>query len=128
VLSHEVLEAIVDPRCNLWAANNGGRTYSYEVGDPVEAPTYQVDAVSLSNFVYPAWFDPMMNGVEGVLFDHLGLLKAPFTLLPEGYCVYASAGAEHQIFGDKFPEWRREMKRENPHSRTSRRLGQLDKG
>jgi|ERR1700688_969039 len=56
-LSHEVLEMFVDPNCNLWASNDAGRAYSFEVCDPVEAPTYDVNGVSVSNFVTPSWFD-----------------------------------------------------------------------
>lgn len=123
VLSHEVLEAIIDPYCNLWANNNAGRAYSYEVCDPVEAPTYVMSDVSVSNFVYPAWFDPM--AAPKILFDHLGKLTEPFSILPEGYCVYVGAGAEHQVFGDRFPGWRKAMKHENEHSRTNRLVRQL---
>ena len=78
VLSHEVLEMFVDPNCNLWANNEKGRAYSYEVCDPVEAPTYDVDGVSVSNFVTPAWFDPLADK-KGTQYDKLGLLKKPFS-------------------------------------------------
>jgi hypothetical protein len=121
VLSHEVLEMYVDPNCNLWANNDKNRAYSFEVCDPVEAPTYVVDKVSVSNFVTPAWFDPLAS--KSATFDKLGLLKAPFTLLKGGYVVYASAGKEHQSFGAQFPRWRRAVKK-GPMSRTSRRLVQ----
>ena len=50
-LSHEVLEMLVDPNCNLWANDDKGSAYSVEVCDPVEAPTYTVNGVSVSNFV-----------------------------------------------------------------------------
>jgi hypothetical protein len=59
VLSHEVLEMFIDPNCNLWSADDEGRVYSFEVCDPVEAPSYEVKGVSVSNFVTPAWFDPL---------------------------------------------------------------------
>src|SRR3974390_342122 len=51
VLSHEVLEMFVDPNCNLWANDDKGSAYSFEVCDPVEAPSYTVAGVSVSNFV-----------------------------------------------------------------------------
>ena len=57
VLSHEVLEMFIDPNCNLWANDGRGSAYSFEVCDPVEAPTYTVNGISVSNFVSPAWFD-----------------------------------------------------------------------
>jgi len=123
VLSHEVLEMFVDPNCNLWANNNAGRTYSFEVCDPVEAPTYDVDGVSVSNFVTPAWFDPLADR-KGTQYDKLGLLKKPFTLLPGGYVVYASAGKEHQENGDQMPDWRLAAK-SNDMGRTARRKRQI---
>lgn len=121
VLSHEVLEMLCDPACNLWAADGNGRAYSYEVCDPVEAPTYEVTGVSVSNFVLPTWFDPQAS--PGAKFDHLGVLQAPFSIAKGGYAVYLEAGAEQQVYGDQFPGWRKAMK-EAPTSRTQRRLTQ----
>ncbi|MBO0813638.1 MAG: hypothetical protein J2P30_00565 [Actinobacteria bacterium] len=123
VLSHEVLELLIDPACNLWAADGHGRAYSYEACDPVEAPTYEVAGVSVSNFVLPAWFDPEQP--SGAKYDHLGLLRKPFSLLPGGYCVYLSAGAEHQVYGEEFPDWRRAMK-SGAYARTRRRIAQAE--
>lgn len=121
VLSHEVLEMYVDPNCNLWANNGRGSAYSFEVCDPVEAPTYTVSGVSVSNFVTPAWFDPLAPATAQ--FDKLGQLKAAFSILKGGYVVYESAGKEHQKFGDEFPGWRKNMKA-GPLARTRRRLTQ----
>jgi hypothetical protein len=125
VLSHEVLEMFVDPNCNLWANNNQGAVYSFEVCDPVEAPTYDVNGVSVSNFVTPAWFDPLAPPTAQ--FDKLGKLHAPFTMVKGGYVVYSSAGTAHQKFGDEFPQWRREMK-SGPLARTRSRMKQLSAG
>ncbi len=119
VLSHEVLEMFVDPNCNLWSNNDKGQVYSFEVCDPVEAPSYEINGVSVSNFVTPAWFDPLAPPTSQ--FDKLGLLKSPFSILKGGYVVYSSAGKEHQQFGEEFPRWRREMK-QGPSTRTRRRL------
>ena len=107
-LSHEVLEMFVDPNCNLWANDGKGSAYSLEVCDPVEAPTYTVSGVSVSNFVTPSWFDPLAPATAQ--FDKLGLLTAGFSVLTGGYMVYESAGKEHQQFGNQFPNWRKEMK------------------
>src|SRR5215813_7175064 len=62
VLSHEVLEMFVDPNCNLWANDGNGSAYSMEVCDPVEAPTYTVSGVSVSNFVTPVLVRPAGPG------------------------------------------------------------------
>jgi hypothetical protein len=124
VLSHEVLEMFIDPDCNLWANDGKGSAYSFEVCDPVEAPTYTVKDVSVSNFVTPCWFDPLSS--KSAQFDKLGHLTAPFSILKGGYVVYESAGKEHQKFGDEFPQWRREMKR-GPLARTRLRLTQAER-
>ena len=121
VLSHEVLEMFIDPNCNLWSNDGKGGIFTFEVCDPVEAPSYAIDGVSVSNFVTPAWFDPQAGA--GAQFDKLGLLTAPFGILKSGYVVYAKAGQDHQKFGEDFPRWRKEMK-QGPYSRTHRRLTQ----
>jgi hypothetical protein len=121
VLSHEVLEMFIDPNCNLWANDGHGAAYSFEICDPVEAPTYVVSNISVSNFVTPAWFDS--QAAPGAQFDKLGQLHAPFSILHGGYVVYESAGKEHQKFGAEFPGWRKEMK-SGPLARTRRRIAQ----
>jgi hypothetical protein len=122
ILSHEILEMFVDPNCNLWASNGNRRVYSVEVCDPVEAPTYEVNGVSVSNFITPAWFDPLAADNEKKAFDKLGLLKKPFTLLKGGYLVYSSSGKEQQEEGAEMPTWRLNAKSKNTHfARTNRR-------
>jgi hypothetical protein len=111
----------VDPNCNLWAKDGKGAAYSFEVCDPVEAPSYAVNGVSVSNFVTPSWFDPLAPATAQ--FDKLGQLHAAFSILKGGYVVYESAGKEQQKFGDEFPEWRKQMKA-GPLARTRRRLVQ----
>jgi hypothetical protein len=125
VLSHEVLEMFVDPNCNLWANDGQGSAYSFEVCDPVEAPTYTVDGVSVSNFVTPSWFDP--QAATTAQLDKLRQLTTPFSILQGGYVVYETAGKEQQKFGEKFPDWRKQMKT-GPFARTRRRLAQAHYG
>jgi hypothetical protein len=125
LLSHEVLEMFIDPNCNLWANDGKGSAFSVEVCDPVEAPSYPVGGVSVCNFVTPSWFDPL--AATTAQFDKLGQLTAPFSMLKGGYLVYESAGQQKQQFGDKFPEWRKEMKRA-PLTRARRRLMQAHYG
>jgi hypothetical protein len=123
VLSHEVLEMFIDPNCNLWSNDDKGSAYSFEVCDPVEAPTYDVNGISVSNFVTPSWFDPL--AAAHAQFDKLGHLTKPFSILKGGYVVYESAGKEQQKFGDEFPAWRKEMKN-GPLARTRRRVEQAN--
>jgi hypothetical protein len=121
LLSHEVLEMFIDPNCNLWADDGKGSTYSLEVSDPVEAPTYTVRGISVCNFVTPAWFDPRARATAQ--FDKLGELSAAFSIARGGYVVYESAGEVHQQFGHDFPDWRKKMK-SGPLSRGGRRVTQ----
>ena len=116
-LSHEVLEMFIDPNCNLWANDGNGSVYSLEVCDPVEAPTYTVSGVSVSNFVTPSWFDPL--AAETAQFDKLGQLTAGFSILPGGYMVYETKGKGQEQWGTQYPSWRKAMKN-GPMSRTQR--------
>ena len=118
-LSHEVLETFVDPNCNLWANDGKGSVYSLEVCDPVEAPTYTVSGVSVSNFVTPSWYDPLAPA--NAQFDKLGQLTAGFSILPGGYMVYECKGKEQEQWGNKYPGWRKAMKN-GPMARTQRRV------
>lgn len=79
--SHELLETLADPECS-WASQDvlTGNFYALEVCDPVEADTYDVDGVQVSNFVTPSYFG------MGDRYDYMGTLVAPFTLRPGGYC------------------------------------------
>lgn len=117
-LSHEVLEMFIDPSCNLWATDGKGSAYSLEVCDPVEAPTYTVNGVSVSNFVTPSWFDPLAPA--GAQFDKMGGLTAGFSILPGGYMTYEHAGQQQQQWGAAYPGWRQTM-REGPWARNKQR-------
>ena len=126
VISHEVLEVVIDPFVNLWADDGSGRLYALEVADPVEADTYRIGGVTVSNFVLPSWFDPGASGP----YDQLGLLQQPFALGAGGYAIVAAEGGVHEIFGSVAPpEWRTETKRHGA-SRTvwrHRSLGALER-
>ncbi len=88
-MSHELLEMLVDPAINRVVfsqpANTGGLLYSMEVCDPCEADQYgyDINGVTVSDFVYPAWFEPFHP--TGTRFDFLNKIPAPFKLLPGGY-------------------------------------------
>ena len=107
-LSHEVLEMFIDPACNLLAVDGQGSAYSLEVCDPVEAPTYTVNNVSVSNFVTPSWCDP--QAPTGARFDKQGQVTAAFTIAAGGYANYVNGGQVKQQWGAKYPGWRKTMK------------------
>lgn len=118
-LSHEVLETIADPHVNLWATANDGFVVSQEVCDPVENGSYEIDGVSVSNFVTPAWFDA--QAASGTPLDHLGQVSKPFQIAKGGYFVHLKGGKPTQVFGEEVPKWRRNTK-SNPKSRAGHLL------
>jgi hypothetical protein len=97
-LSHEVLEQIVDPWCNLGAfAGWQGKAawLAMETADPVEDDLYAIGGVQVSNYVRPNWW---VGGSQGP-WDHLGKLSGPLTMSKGGYVSFFSGGAWQQSFG-----------------------------
>jgi hypothetical protein len=100
VVSHELLEMLADPWvANLVLDNNENRPqrlYSLEVCDACEADEwgYQIGDVTVSDFVYPSWFESWRTGNPAgapgnpVKFDQQGKISAPFQLLSGGYISY----------------------------------------
>jgi hypothetical protein len=107
---HELFEMVIDPIANLWAEAADGTEYAYEMCDPVEADTFMVDNVAMSNFVHPAWFEPFKHPA-GTKYDHLGLLKRPFSMTKGGYVIVKKNGNVSEVFSSA--EKRREFAREN---------------
>ena len=103
--SHELFEMVIDPLANLWAEAADGTEYAYEMSDPVEEDTFLVDGVAMSNFVHPSWFEPFKHP-PGTKFDHLGLLKKPFSMTKGGYMILKKKGKVSQVFGSKTKEKR----------------------
>ena len=97
--------------------------WAMEVCDPVEDEAYEVHvggrAVSVSNFVLPAWFDSQSTG-EPV--DLLGSLSAPFTLTKGGYAVKYIDGQAQDVYGEKFAQWKLPGK-QHELARKARRTG-----
>ncbi len=97
VLSHEAFEYLVDPFCQKWAYSNGRRAFvALESCDPVQGYSYDVDGVTVSDWVLPNYFD---DGAH-TNFDYLGALANPFSIGRHSYLIQAKAGAESQVFGD----------------------------
>lgn len=97
-LSHEIDEMFGDWCANLWADGTDGSDYARELSDAVEDGFYNIDGIAMTNFVYPAFFDPEASADEKL--DHLGVLKAPFTMTSGGYQIKRSEpGTVSQVFG-----------------------------
>lgn len=124
-LSHEVLELLGDAPANKWVDGPAGEDFAYELCDAVEGDAYEIDGVSVSNFVLQAFFDP--HAEAGSKFDYLGKLQAPFTMTSGGYQItrtepgkvsnifgdavrVQAAPGVHVHFGSDFPAWKRAAK------------------
>ena len=131
--SHELLEMLADPAISLTVLdqtpfdlrrNVVGRLYSYEVCDPCQddADGYWIDGVFVSDFVYPAWFEPFRS--RRTRFDHRRLIHRPFGLRPGGYMgVYdmTSGTGWQQIDGPATARSRKHGARAPVGSRRERR-------
>lgn len=117
ILSHEIGEMFMDPFCSIWADTGQGYSIAFEIGDPVQSDYYDIDGVSVSNFVTGPWFNPL--GGPGERYDYLGKLTQPFEMSHGGYVVEMRNGETTQRFGREMPEWLREMKLQS-ETRTQR--------
>jgi len=57
------------------------------------------------NFVHPSWFEPFKHP-PGTKFDHLGLLKKPFSMTKGGYVIVKKKGKVTEVFASKAKERR----------------------
>ncbi|MFL6256848.1 MAG: hypothetical protein ACJ74T_17720 [Pyrinomonadaceae bacterium] len=102
-LSHEILEMLVDPACNLYAhrpaeGRRPARGYFYEVCDAVQAHKYKIGRHLVCNFVYPEWFEHTWAPGKRK-FDYLGLLNEPFEVLAECYAdVFQRTRGKRPLF------------------------------
>lgn len=89
-LSHELLEMLGDPYINDCVIDpNSGRLYAKENADAVEADPlgYDIDGVTVSDFVLPEFFDPTHKG-KGKSLSFQGHVTEPFSLAAGGYLSY----------------------------------------
>lgn len=101
-ISHEVLEALGDPYCDLWT-HMPGRLSSHmtpiEVCDPLQDVVVVHDdgnKVEIANYVHRSFYDDRLSDPEaaasflasGGKFDRLGTLSFAGQIGPEGYAVF----------------------------------------
>lgn len=97
--SHELVEMLVDPAINLMSTGPDPKTiYAYESADPVEALSYSIGGIEMSDFVYPSYFETFRKP-GSVQFDYLKKVKKPFEILSGGYQIIFKSGKWTQIFG-----------------------------
>lgn len=116
VLSHEVIEAMIDPFCCSLSETNDGHRWPIEPGDACEGASYEINGVSVSNYSLPNFFNPMP--APGAKFDKLGVLPGPFTLSATGgYADIEDPSGKVTQIGGARPAYRPESE----FSRTRRR-------
>lgn len=97
--SHELVEMLVDPAINLMSTGPDSKaTYAYESADPVEALSFKVNGVPMSDFVYPSYFEGF-HKPGSVKFDQMGKVSRPFQILKGGYQIVFKNGKWTQVFG-----------------------------
>jgi hypothetical protein len=97
--SHELVEMLVDPATNLMTTGPDPKTmYAYESADPVEALSFDIQGMQMSDFIYPSYFEAF-HKAGSVKFDHLNKVKKPFQILSGGYQIIYKSGKWSQVFG-----------------------------
>jgi hypothetical protein len=97
--SHELVEMLVDPAINMWAAGPDPKImYAYESADPVEELNFNVNGIPMSDFVHPAYFE-VFRAAGSAQFDHLNQVTKPFQILSGGYQIIFKNGKQSQVFG-----------------------------
>ena len=109
--SHELAEMLVDPAINLMTTGPDPKTvYAYETADPVEALSFKVSGISMTDFVYPSYFEGFRKP-GSTKFDQLNKVKRPFQILSGGYQIIFKNGKWSQVFGSRAKK--RAFKRED---------------
>lgn len=86
--THELAEMLADPLANVmtqvanaFMESPSPTFYMLEIGDPVEARSYAIAGVRMSDFAYRSWFDPTAPGPYDALRD----VTRPLQILPGGF-------------------------------------------
>ena len=135
-LSHEALELIGDPENNLFVAGQHPRIprrrvfHWYEMCDAVQDENYEIDGVSVSNFVLPLYFTPgAERGSRNDFLGHKhdGKTLESFGINPGGYIGFydpkSKRTGEHS--SDKRAARRLKIKRRAKGARRSVRYSRL---
>jgi len=125
--SHELVEMLVDPAINLMTLGPDPKaTYAYESGDPVEALSFPVNGIPMSDFVYPAYFETFRKA-NSVKFDHQNKVTKPFQILPGGYQIVFKNGKWSQKTASIAKKKQLEKEDRRGHRSETRKRGKLQK-
>lgn len=134
--SHEVLEACVDPACDLWLPLPGrhGVEVAKEACDTVQ-DDYRINEARCANFVTPDYFRESLASPEaaaaflaaGGKFDWLGTLKRAGDVGPEGYLLLRQGERTWTEAAGGAMAARKRPGAMDPWARTERRIAQTDR-
>lgn len=97
--SHELVEMLVDPAINLMTTGPDAKlVYAYESADPVEALSFNVNGIAMSDFVFPAYFEAF-HKAGSVQFDAMKKVSKPFQILKGGYKIVFKNGKWSNVTG-----------------------------
>ena len=114
-----------DPAINLMTTGpNPRRMYAYEAADPVEGKTFPVRGIPMSDFVYPAYFEAFRKP-RSTRFDHLGRIRKPFEILPDGYQIVFEKGRWSEKYGSKTKQKAFAKEDRRGHRSETRKSGRL---
>lgn len=125
--SHELVEMLVDPAINLMTTGPDPKTiYAYESADPVEALSFDVDGIAMSDFVYPSYFE-VFHPAGSVRFDQMDKVNKPFQILSGGYQIIFKNGKWNQVFGSEKKKRAFAKEDRRQHRSEERKLAQKGK-
>ena len=123
--SHELVEMLVDPAINLMTTGPDPRTvYAYESADPVEALSFKVNGIPMTDFVYPAYFETF-HKAGSVRFDRMDKVGKPFQILAGGYQIVFKNGKWSQVFGSAAKKRRFAREDRRGHRSAQRKVRRL---
>jgi hypothetical protein len=118
--SHELVEMLVDPAINMMTTGPDPKAvYAYESADPVEALSFKVNGIPMTDFVYPAYFEAF-HKAGSVQFDRLKKVSKPFQILAGGYQIIFKNGKWSEVFGSASKEKRFALEDRRGHRSTKR--------
>ncbi len=98
--SHSMLEMLIDPFGNRLlrskppqTGEGGDVNYLVEICDPCGETTYEINGVTLNDFVTPHYYDAVRR--PGVLYSFTGSITRPRQVLNNGYLSWLNPRTNH---------------------------------
>ena len=116
---------LYDPAINLMTTGPDPKTfYAYESADPVEALSFNVNGIPMSDFVYPSYFE-LFRKAGAVKFDEMNKVNKPFQILSGGYQIIFKNGKWGQVFGSTKKKKSFDEEDRRGHRSETRKAGKL---